>query len=1460
MFVTADKTKNNDATLLKEIVTNSIKLLVIFSISLISTLVLAENQTNSTTPLQHPDLNFTQEERNWLMQHPVIRIGTSTSFPPHLMRTHDGTLIGMIPDLYQLLEERLGIQFEMHEFGWPGGIQDLKNNKVDVISLMNRDVATSHGLLTTEALLTPQVTVFARKDSQIKLSRDNDISDYRVAYFKNILFIKKHIEEENIKGIPANSIMDTFSLLLQKKADVMLGNYHDSYFLSKNLITEIEPVYLFKNLKSNPVQATRTDMPLLLGIIQKGFSTVSFEEKNKIASKWNWTPKPLEIKKKTKFTLKELEWLAKKYTVRVRISDYPPFEFINQKQQGISVDYLKLIAERSGINFSFIPENNPFTNTLEDMTNVNGPDLIASETPSYKRETPSFVSKSYFTSPRVIYVLNSNKHIHGIEDLKGQTLAVSQKNYIHKQLENQYPFINLQHYDSEKHAMEAVAFGNADAYIGNLTQGSFLIASQRLSNLKVAAPTPLKEHLFSYVSRKDWPELGSIINKGIDSITPAERTNIRKKYIFISYEHAENAAILKWLMIVTIVATGLIFLFLIWNRQLSQEVSKRKKAEDDLQNTNQRLALAIEVASVGIWDWDIAKEVGTWNDKMFEIYQIPPPNPVPFGAWAQVVHPDDIKRTVEFFELTIKTGLTDFIEYRIIMPDHSIQHIHAATMPIKDENNHIISMFGVNIDISEQKLIEEKLEQRVLKRTAELRLEVLEREKATDALAISEEKYRTLVETSLAGVFYTNLKGDLLYVNDAIAKMYEFENPEQMYAEGILPRWGDLKHRDEFLAELRATGIANNFESEMVTCSGNHIHVMISSKLQGDVISGMVMDITDRKKTEIALSTSEKKFRTIFDQTATGFVEGNLQGQFTHANQKVCEITGYSEDELKKLTNKDISVPKEFSVEEKLFKQMLEGRRKSVNLEKRIIRKDGKKTWIKMSSTVLRNELSQPLSQICAVEDINTRKQAEKALLASEQNFRATFEQGALGFAHVSPEGYFQRINQKFCDITGYSREEMLKLAIKDITHPQDFKIDLGFFQQLLKGEKNNFSRETRLIRKKGDDIWVNLTATLVRDDLDQPLFVVSTIEDITSRKQTETLLIESEARFRTLFENAPVMIDSFDESGRCVMWNKECESVYGWSTEEIFSHKKPLELFYPDPAVRQQVVETIIVTPVNLFKERHPTTKDGSEVTCLWASFKLPDGKTINIGYDITERKLDEKRILEYQQRLKSLAAQLTLAEERERRRIAADLHDNVGQSLALTRLQLAAARKGLPKDKKQDALFDDMSQTLLGAIQDTRHLIFELSSPFLNELGLKSALNEWMEEQITNQHQIKFKLTDKSKNQTLDKDLQAILFRNVRELLINVIKYAKATFISVKLEHSTNIYSITVEDDGVGFDPEIAMLNDGSNKSFGLFSVQERMADLGGWLKIQSKPGSGSRFVLYLPTELNKKDSHHE
>ncbi len=140
----------------------------------------------------------------------------------------------------------------------------------------------------------------------------------------------------------------------------------------------------------------------------------------------------------------------------------------------------------------------------------------------------------------------------------------------------------------------------------------------------------------------------------------------------------------------------------------------------------------------------------------------------------------------------------------------------------------------------------------------------------------------------------------------------------------------------------------------------------------------------------------------------------------------------------------------------------------------------------------------------CVSLDVTAQWMSERKLIASERRFRATFEQAAVGIAHVAPDGTWLRVNRKFCTITGYSEPELCSLTFGDITHPDDVDADRAQASSLLRGEITTYSMEKRYIRKDGDSIWVNLTVSLANGEDGKPEYFISVVEDISARKRAE--------------------------------------------------------------------------------------------------------------------------------------------------------------------------------------------------------------------------------------------------------------------------------------------------------------------------------------------------------------------
>ena len=238
-----------------------------------------------------------------------------------------------------------------------------------------------------------------------------------------------------------------------------------------------------------------------------------------------------------------------------------------------------------------------------------------------------------------------------------------------------------------------------------------------------------------------------------------------------------------------------------------------------------------------------------------------------------------------------------------------------------------------------------------------------------------------------------------------------------------------------------------------------------------------------------------------------------------------------------------------------------------------------------------------------------------------------------------------------------------------------------------------------------------------------------------------------------------------------------------------------------------------------------------------------------------LSERYTETKeQISDYEDELRGLALELSLAEEREKHRIAVELHDNLGQELTLFRLKLEELKSSSQSVGLAEEL-DRVSAHLKQTIRSLRSLTFDLSSSTLYELGFEKAVAEWLAARVEQGHGIRTELISKGQWETLDENISVILFQAVRELLVNVVKHAQASWVKVVLEKDAKKITILVQDDGIGFIPTEKTVSTKTTGKLGLFSIRERMGYLGGSVEIESRPKHGSRITLKLPLQLEKK-----
>lgn len=238
---------------------------------------------------------------------------------------------------------------------------------------------------------------------------------------------------------------------------------------------------------------------------------------------------------------------------------------------------------------------------------------------------------------------------------------------------------------------------------------------------------------------------------------------------------------------------------------------------------------------------------------------------------------------------------------------------------------------------------------------------------------------------------------------------------------------------------------------------------------------------------------------------------------------------------------------------------------------------------------------------------------------------------------------------------------------------------------------------------------------------------------------------------------------------------------------------------------------------------------------------------RTFSLTAEIADRMAAEKKLITYQGELSSLAAELSRVEERERRRFATELHDQLGQNLTYVKMKLNDCRN--PDCQAADAaLLGEIEELVEGIIQSVRSLTFQISPPLLYEIGLEAAL-EWLAEEFQKKHQLQVTIRDDGQTKFSGIETRTAAFQFVRELLMNVVKHAGSDHVLVSLEQCGTMVRIVVEDEGRGFTVADAGRNAGREGGFGLFNIRQRLNHLRGNMTVFSEPGQGARVVLEIP-----------
>jgi len=645
-------------------------------------------------------------------------------------------------------------------------------------------------------------------------------------------------------------------------------------------------------------------------------------------------------------------------------------------------------------------------------------------------------------------------------------------------------------------------------------------------------------------------------------------------------------------------------------------------------------------------------------------------------------------------------------------------------------------------------------------------------------------------------------------------------------------------------------------ETEIITKSGKRIPYYlngISVCYEGKpCLLGSGIDLSVRKAAQKASWKSEEKYQSIFDQALDGIMIADLKGDIVDVNDSMCRIFGYKRKELLQMNIADLYDSEYLKSDPLRFDLLKEG--KTIERARLMLHKDRRTIEVEYNVRKISNEQT-----ITFYRDVTELRKAQKQIQLNEQLFRDAYERlhyhinnTPLAVVERDKDLKITKWNKRAEEMYGWKAKEVLgKRTIDFLVHEEEKEKAKMVLANLQKGIINKKPGENRYYKKDGSIVYSQWYHSLLKDKNGNVEAILSMINDITERKTVEFELREAELKFRSLVEKSLVGVYII-QNGKFAYVNPEFANILGYRQEELIdTYSVEKVVLEEDRAmVSENLRARLDGEKESVHYEVRGRKKDGTRIwTEVFGSRTVYKGNPAIIGtlLNITQRKLTEQKLRltleqltdQKVQEQKKISRAIIKAQEKERNKIGQELHDNVNQLLASTRIYMNMVRKSVlvKKDLVNQAIeFTDK------AIQEIRSLSKEHVTPVknINLQELIQSLADQLRESTGLNISFECKLPELFK---ADNDLKLNIYRVIQEQLNNIHKHASAKVVKILMELKEKYIDISVKDDGKGFDISK------KKKGVGISNITNRVESYNGTVAINSHAGAGCEMNIRIP-----------
>ena len=585
---------------------------------------------------------------------------------------------------------------------------------------------------------------------------------------------------------------------------------------------------------------------------------------------------------------------------------------------------------------------------------------------------------------------------------------------------------------------------------------------------------------------------------------------------------------------------------------------------------------------------------------------------------------------------------------------------------------------------------------------------------------------------------------------------------------------------------------------------------------------------------------TELTLAAMFERTPFGVAMAGPGGRYLRVNPVFLRLFGYSEAELESRTVGDLTHPEDVAALWRIFEELVQGRRSQAELESRMLRRNGQVIWVRSSLARLADADGRLRCIIAMVEDITDRQFAYAAMRESEARLQAFTNHSPALMYLKDGEGRYRLVNERFLRRAGLRRDQVIGRSDLELFSREEARASAASDAEVLaRGVPLQYEESTQYA--EGERFSV-VSKFPVFDAAGAVVSVGAVETDITERRSAEQALREQ----RTLLAEAQKLAGlgcwEWDPASGRVTWSDEMYLIYGVEPRGFRpSFESYLERIHPEDRARAAATVALALMDNRAFSMDERIVRPDGRVRQLRSHGEVvrdEAGRTIKmVGacIDVTEQKVSEAA-------LRALTRRLVEAEETERRRIARELHDRVGQNLSALNINLDILLGHL-KDGALRRRLEDSLKLVDGTLQSIENVMADLRPALLDEYGLAAAL-EWYAKEYAQRTGIGVGVQAGEAGKTLRSEAAVALFRIAQEALNNAAKHSSAKRITLGLEEEGGELVLSITDDGKGFDPAAA-----PRGRWGMTTMRERAEAAGGRLSVDSSLGTGTTVRATVP-----------